>query len=647
MGRAVSAEQVRRTRNSDDPEVSGLAGSDWLLATILIAAATAVMFQAMRVFVSYMVFVIDQSNRAELAVAVFGTFLGIGLGGVLVWLLGWRATVLVGMAGFVVTRGIVQFWELPEGRFILGAIAIVTWGWFMIALLARFRAAAAVGLALGVGLDLAIRTTFMTVDLPWIPNLAQHAVAILLLAVIAGVTVVLVRRARLDVPAPRTALSLLAIGPAFALYHVAVGNFGFAQQHGGVTFPTAALLLSLGVLLGIACLALAGRYPGTLMTRLATTAVAGLVLALGLWLLWVDHAVSAVGLVLSPAALLLLLGAAALGRPRAVDRPGIGWITLYFTGGLLLQVGLLFLYYMYSGPPLFLVVIASLVVLFALLAGASVLEGPAGYPRLLGIGGSGVALVLLLAAGWHLLTFDEPDAGAPAGETLTIMTYNLQNGFDLENRWRLDRQADTIEAQNPDVVVIQEISRGWLVLTGVDQVLWLSQRLDMPYVFGNNSDDWVWGNLILSRVPILESRNTQYSVTDNLKRGAIEVRVPTEAGDIWIYGTHLDNPREAAEVRIIQGEEFMEFWGGEKRPALLLGDFNADPDDDLIGRLADAGLLDTGLVLGPDAFTSQDRRRIDYILATDDIEVVDIHIPLVWTSDHLPVVATIRLSGGE
>jgi endonuclease/exonuclease/phosphatase family metal-dependent hydrolase len=184
-------------------------------------------------------------------------------------------------------------------------------------------------------------------------------------------------------------------------------------------------------------------------------------------------------------------------------------------------------------------------------------------------------------------------------------------------------------------------------MTGVDQVLWLSQRLDMPFIFGTNSDDWVWGNVILSRAPILESRTIQYSVTDNLKRGAIEVLIATEAGDVWVYGTHLDNPRGAAEVRFIQGEELVGFWGGEKRPALILGDLNVDPDDDLIARFAGAGFHDAGLVLGPDAFTSSDRRRIDYILATDDLEIEDIHIPLVWTSDHLPVVATIRLPGGR
>jgi hypothetical protein len=461
MGSTMFPERTRPTPETSHPAGGDALGLDTLTAVTLAAVATAIMFQTIRIFVSYMVFVIDQSNRVELAVVVFGTFLMIGLGGLVIRFAGLPAALLIGMAGLVVPRGIVQFTDSPDARFILGGVAIVAWGWLMIALLGRFRAAVAAGLALGVGLDLAIRTAFMTVDLPWIPSAARHSVTIILLALAAVTALLLSRRIHLHPPAPRTALSLLVVGPAFALYHVAAGNFGFAQEHGNVGFPGAAAWLTLGALLGIAALVLAGwRGAAAMPDRRVLLGIAGFVLAAGLAMIWMDNLVAVVSIALTMAGLLALLGSAALGRPQPVDRPGDVWVTVCFTGGLLLQVGLLFLYYTYSGSPLFLGVTALIVIALAIPLGAPAFEQADRSRRYLAVGGAGVGVLLVLATAWHLVTFSEPVAGAPARDPMTIMNYNLQNGFDSDNRWHLERQAQTIEAQNPDVVVIQEISRG-------------------------------------------------------------------------------------------------------------------------------------------------------------------------------------------
>lgn len=624
-----------------------LVAANHLYLLAVVGLATTLMLQAMRVFVSYMVFVIDQANRPELAATVFSTFGAIALGGVLLGTLRFRRTLLIGAFLFGIGRLGLQFLELPEGRLILAAVAMAAWGWLMLAVFRHWRESAAIAVGFGIALDLAIRIAGSTRDLPWNPGPAEHLITVILvvgmLVGIAGIRGLHVQQ--LPEYSTRNVWSLAAIGPGIALYFIVTGNLGLVQEATGLNLAEGALLIAFGTAIGLRFSLVAGdvlSQPEGGRVTIGPLIIA-ILLAIGLFLIGQGGIVAAPGFVLASAAGVVLLGFAVAGRPSTDDtEPPIRYLTLAFTGGMLLMVGLLFLYYMYSGLPLLLGVIAAAFVLLAIPAGVPDTSRPIYQPHVVMIGAGAMAAALALVTGFQLLTYQDAEAGPPGGSEITVMTYNIQSGFDVESRFDLESTAQTIEREDPDVVVIQEISRGWLTTSDFDQVTWLSKRLDMPYVYGSNSDDGLWGNAIFSRLPIQESATTQYSDTDNLKRGAIEVAVETESGPVWIYGTHLDNPGDADEIRISQGRELLEFWDG-KQPALALGDFNAVPDDRLLAEFADMGLRDLGADLPDEATTSQDHRRIDYILATDDIELVDIHIPDVWTSDHLPVVATLQL----
>jgi len=63
----------------------------------------------------------------------------------------------------------------------------------------------------------------------------------------------------------------------------------------------------------------------------------------------------------------------------------------------------------------------------------------------------------------------------------------------------------------------------------------------------------------------------------------------------------------------------------------------------VLQALAAAGFVDLGEVLGPEAWTSEDHRRIDHILATTGIELRDIEILDSRASDHRPVVARLTI----
>jgi endonuclease/exonuclease/phosphatase family metal-dependent hydrolase len=638
---------MRETAEQPPRPPRSLVATNHLYLLVVAGLATTLFLQSMRVFTSYMVFVIDQANRIELAITLFSTFGAIALGGLLLKTVRFRRTMLIGAFLFGLARLGVQFVEIPEARLILGAIAIAAWGWLMLAIFRHWRESAAIGVGFGIALDLVIRIAGSSRDLPWNPGQIEHLVSVVLVvAMLVGVAGIRgLHIQQLPEYSTRGVWSLAAFGPGLALYFIVTGNLGLVQESTGLSLPEGAFLLALGTAIGIRFSLFAGELLSTPEGGRSTIGplFIGILLAIGLFLIGQGGIVSAPGFILASASGVVLLGFAIAGR-RSPDgaEPPLLHLTAAFTGGMLLMVGLLFLYYMYSGLPLLLGVIAAAFVLLSIPAGVPETSRPIHQPRVVVIGAGVLAATLALVTAFQLFTFEQPESGSPGGAEITVMTYNIQNGFDLENRFDLESIAQTIEAEDPDVVVIQEIARGWLVTADLDQVTWMSNRLDMPFVYGANSDDRLWGNAIFSRLPIEESNTTQYSDTQNLKRGAIEVSVDTEGGPVWIYGTHLDNPSDADEVRFSQGDELLQFWGG-KQPALALGDLNAEPDDELLAEFDAAGFRDLGLELPEGAFTSSGGRRIDYILATADIELVDIHITEVWTSDHLPVIATVRL----
>ena len=255
---------------------------------------------------------------------------------------------------------------------------------------------------------------------------------------------------------------------------------------------------------------------------------------------------------------------------------------------MLVQVGLEFSYYRFTGlPPL--ITVAFLILAFAtVLGGESAPVASASPVPVLAI-----VAALLLASGCHLIAWTEPTSEPSPTDDLAVTTYNIQSGFALDKTWNPERTARTIEAENPDIVVLQEVSRGRLVTSGVDEAMWLSQRLGMPYVFGTNSTDGRWGNGILTRGPILDTASERYTVTRNLKRSVIGVQIMTWAGDLWVFRTHLDKPNNAGEIRLAQTRQFLEFVHGQK-PALILRDLNSDPGDPALRELSPAGFTDPG-----------------------------------------------------
>ncbi|HEX3724487.1 MAG TPA: hypothetical protein VHV31_16985, partial [Nitrolancea sp.] len=145
-----------------------------------VTVSTVLMLQSMRVFVSYMVFVIDQSNRTTLATVAAGVFLASGLSWIFIRFLGIRTVIVVSTLLLALSRLSFQFWENPVARLWLGAIAVISWGWLFFAMVVTRRDQVALGVSLGLALDLGIRIAYKTVDLPWMPGVSADLFSVLL-----------------------------------------------------------------------------------------------------------------------------------------------------------------------------------------------------------------------------------------------------------------------------------------------------------------------------------------------------------------------------------------------------------------------------------------------------------------------------------
>jgi endonuclease/exonuclease/phosphatase family metal-dependent hydrolase len=252
--------------------------------------------------------------------------------------------------------------------------------------------------------------------------------------------------------------------------------------------------------------------------------------------------------------------------------------------------------------------------------------------------------VLLLPTG-TLLAFPTPSATADNGMPLRVATYNLHNGFNAVGKLDLEALAQNIEDSGADVVALQEISRGWLVNGRVDMLEWLSRRLDMPYYFGPSSGPF-WGNALLSRYPITSAVNVPLpSEGLPLERSFIAAILQVDGLNFQVIAVHLHHVEGDSDIRVAQVSALLDFYNRSSR-TVIMGDFNAEPNDQEIKLMRAAGLRDIMLSLEPPpayTFRSDDLfQRIDYIWVSPDLVWSEVRLITGTASDHRGVVADIE-----
>lgn len=245
-----------------------------------------------------------------------------------------------------------------------------------------------------------------------------------------------------------------------------------------------------------------------------------------------------------------------------------------------------------------------------------------------------------------------------------VLAYNIAKGFAHNGGLsfeksavvaaRMEKIAGLIRAEAPDLVFLSEA----IFECGpcpVNQVVTLAESAGMhAWAFGENYNIGlrfyrvVGGNAILSRRPLEPVANLSlagrrpFYVTKNNRR-ALFCAVQLGRRRVLLASLHNDSFSITNNMR--QMRQILEFVGDW--PAILAGDFNARPDEKPIRVVRDCGHF-IGAFEGPLTFPARaPEKRIDFIFAPKDWELVEHRVLESDLSDHRPVVSTFRLPSPE
>jgi endonuclease/exonuclease/phosphatase family metal-dependent hydrolase len=598
-------------------------------------------------------------GAARLAVVIF---LAPALIGIAVRLAGATRTLLGAVALLVLLRLVAQAQD-PATLLVVGAGAAVGVAALVLAVTrADSGVAAAVGVLAGTVADLAVRVGFGSWDMIFRPGVLPW----LLVLLASGVAAAAALGSGPDpagsgtVPTGPTA----ALGPYLALYVMAYGSGPIVAAHAGVSLPLATGLLIVTAAAGIE-LVRRTRLPGGtgaipepdrwFAGLLALLALAGAVAAA----YWLTGPVVLLAIAVAALAAAVLLVRALTPRPgRVASRPAVTAAVAAGLAGLgyLLPVMVYQVHYDLEFP---------FDNRYALLA-AAVLLGAAGLgvrpgereadrsgllarPAAVSVAAALAVLVPLAVA----VTGPAVPAPQQSGATVRLMSWNVMYGrHHTDGTLDPAAVAEAVAAVDPDVLLLQEVSRGWPIGGGTDLLEYLSRRLAMPYHWAPAADGQ-FGNALLTRLPVSGVHTERFPfVQGPMERSYLSATVHLADGsELRVINAHFQHRKENTPTRLVHTEVLLERWDGAAH-TIIAGDFNFWPSWEEPQRFAAAGFRSAQDEVGdPAAFTvpgDDPDNRVDWIFGTPDLLFSDFQILAgVTNSDHLPLVVTVEPRSAE
>ncbi|MBC8069958.1 MAG: endonuclease/exonuclease/phosphatase family protein [Deltaproteobacteria bacterium] len=239
---------------------------------------------------------------------------------------------------------------------------------------------------------------------------------------------------------------------------------------------------------------------------------------------------------------------------------------------------------------------------------------------------------------------------------LVAVSYNIHKCIGgIDRRYRPERVCATIAALAPDFLLMQEVDDDAL-RTGFDcqvdligEQLGLRHRTWFPNHFLRKGGSY--GNAILSRFPLLESRNIDVTIDGRKARSVLHgrFRVPVRGRlrTVHVFNLHLgllERDRRVQLERFLAAHPFAGLH--ERTPVLVGGDFN-----DVWGTLGPELLAPAGFRAAPRRHATFPAyapvRALDGIYVRGDLTLRELRASRTAgaraASDHLPLVAELEL----
>lgn len=500
-----------------------------------------------------------------------------------------------------------------------------------------------VAVVVGMAADTAIRGVAATWDPLWRTGVLPGALAIALAADLLW-TVVAARggfRSAGDEAALRIGWGLAAVGPFLLLQTLFLQNVAFVASEARIGLPVAMAVVLGGDLVALLFLLGVSLGPAPAAVRAAVAAVlAGAIAGLAL-----TSALTAALVLVGQVAACDLLARALTGDPARTRRgPGA---SLGLGLGMAVYVVFALAYQIDVTNPLPIPRTTWPIVAVALLALAArrsaVEAGPRVSRLVLAIPVVGLGVALAAWPTWG----SEPRPVIHQDGTVRVLDWNIHTALSADGQIDLEAIAREIEGRGADVVVLEEVGRGWPIAGEADELAWLARRLGMHATWAGAADEQ-FGNAILTGEDVgqAETLRLPYGAGPQA-RSALRVRIPLPSGEVWVIGAHLegDPSTRADQIRAI-----LDAWGAA--PTVLAGDLNMQPGQPDVQLFIDAGLASVQDAVGdPGASTSRDPNfpgdRVDWIWTSEGLSPSGFVIVQSAASDHLPLVVDVTVAVGR
>jgi endonuclease/exonuclease/phosphatase family metal-dependent hydrolase len=189
-------------------------------------------------------------------------------------------------------------------------------------------------------------------------------------------------------------------------------------------------------------------------------------------------------------------------------------------------------------------------------------------------------------------------------DRIRVATLNIWNRMGPWEQ-RLVAIQKEIKRSQPDIIGLQEV----LVLPELefDQARAIAEGFGYHAAFGRSPDatPYTMGNAVLSRWPISRTFTFALPGTDE-HRCLVFAEIESPVGKIPFFSTHLNWKFDESNIRQLQVRciaRFVESTAtADAYPALVVGDFNAEPDSDEIRFMRGLGSLGGSSVHFHDAY---------------------------------------------
>jgi len=241
-----------------------------------------------------------------------------------------------------------------------------------------------------------------------------------------------------------------------------------------------------------------------------------------------------------------------------------------------------------------------------------------------------------------------------SGRSLRAVTYNVHRCRGMDLRKSPARIVEVLREIDGEVIALQEVLSRPGRAREQDQARFIAEELGLELVSGTVREvlGGLYGNVILSRYPVLFSRNFDISIEGREERGCLRADLDLGGGlTLHVFNVHLGTGffERRAQAEMLTASEVLEH-EDRNGPRLVLGDFN-EWTSGLVSRMLSARFesFDVRSEL-PRARTYpgvMPLLHLDHVYYDPPLKLREIRLhrtrTALWASDHLPLAADFDL----